>query len=65
MMRFVGIWYNATRELKRDYVNAANAEDASAKLYAMYPDGKTPGPCLTVAPASGSYGDGGVANHVR
>ena len=63
MIRFVGIWYDMTKEIKRDYVNAVDANDASNKFYAMYPPNATPGPCLSVAPASGSYGHGDIAVH--
>lgn len=59
-MRFIGIWYNMKSEIKRDYVTANNAEEASNKIYALYAGRKQPGPCLSVVPESGRYGSGGV-----
>ena len=53
-MRFVGIWFNMDREIKRDYCNAKDSTEASRLIHAMYPDGKYPGAALTVIPASGA-----------
>ena len=51
-MRFVGIWYDETSEIKRDTVDAANVNEASKKLYALYAGRKTPGRCLAITPES-------------
>lgn len=54
-MTFIGIWFNTSTEVKRDRVEAKDAEDASNKLHAMYAGRQEPARCLTVTPASG-YG---------
>lgn len=56
-MRFIGIWFDKDREVKRDTVTAKTSDEASAKLHALYAGRKTPAPCLTVIPANGTYGD--------
>lgn len=53
-MRFIGIWYNLDREVKRDYVEAANANEASAKLHKLYSSMENePAQCLTIIPQDG------------
>lgn len=54
-MRFIGIWYNMDKEVKRDIVEASNANEASAKLHQLYgnDDKKEPAPCLAIAPQDG------------
>lgn len=53
-MRFIGIWFNMDREVKRDYVTAKDANEASMLIHAMYPNQRYPGKALTVIPANGS-----------
>lgn len=53
-MRFIGIWYNLDREVARDYVEASNANEASAKLHQLYENERDePAPCLAVMPQDG------------
>lgn len=53
-MRFIGIWYNLDEEVKRDYVDASNATEASGKLHALYSGTNAePAPCLAVVPQDG------------
>ena len=53
-MRFVGIWFDMDREVKRDYVTAKDSDTASAMIHALYPNQKYPAPALTVVLASSS-----------
>ena len=65
MLDFIGIWYNPSREVKRDRVKAKDANEASCKIHALYAGKKEPAPCLTVIPAGGSYGHSGPEVSMR
>lgn len=53
-MRFIGIWFNMDREVKRDFVDAKDSADASEKINALYFGKEPPAPCLTVIPENPS-----------
>lgn len=59
MLDFIGIWFDMISEVKRDRVRAKDANDASAKIHALYAGRAEPAPCLSVIPAGGSYGHSG------
>lgn len=52
-MKFVGIWFDMDREVKRDVVNASDSNEASDKIHLLYRNGNFPAPCLTVTPLRG------------
>ena len=52
-MTFIGIWFNNTTEVRRDYVEATDAADASTKLHQLYAGKAEPARCLTITPAGG------------
>lgn len=58
-MRFIGIWYDMNREIKRDYVDASDVNEASDKLHALYAGRREPGPCLSVVSESWNSQDYG------
>lgn len=61
MIRFVGIWFNMDREVKRDYVNAKSADEASNMIHAMYYGKKEPATALTVYPVNGYHSSNDVS----
>lgn len=61
-MKFIGIWFNMDQEIKRDVVEADNANQASEKLHSLYVGRREPGPALAVVPHEGSSKHGGDTN---
>lgn len=61
-MRFMGIWFNMDTEVKRDYVDASNADEASRKIHMLYAGKGEPAEALAVVPADGSKKHGGDPN---
>ena len=49
-MLFEGIWFDMDREIQRDEVEAANAEEASVKLHRKYENGFEPAEALAIVP---------------
>lgn len=58
-MKFVGIWFNMDQEVKRDVVDAENANQAGEKLHRMYSGREEPGMALAVVPHEGSVKNNG------
>lgn len=56
-MRFVGIWYDLDREVKRDEVEASSANEASLKIHRLYDNAIEPAPALAIVPKD-AYGKG-------
>lgn len=54
-MRFIGIWFDLDREVKRDYVDAKDSTEASEKINALYGQ-NPPAPCLTIIAQDGLGG---------
>lgn len=54
-MRFICSWYNMDTEVKRDIVEAKDTNEASDKVYRLYPPGKPPAPCLAIFPMNGYH----------
>ena len=61
-MRFMGIWFNLDAEVKTDYVDANNADEASAKIHAFYAGKEEPAGALAVVPADTSKNHKGDPN---
>lgn len=57
-MKFVGIWFNVDEEVKRDYVDAKDSNEASAKINKLYDGKEPPAPCLTILVQDRSKNDG-------
>ena len=53
-MRFMGIWFNMDSEVKRDYVDASNADEASRKIHMLYAGKGEPAEALAVLTDAGS-----------
>lgn len=49
-MRFLAIWYNLQNEVKRDIIEASDANEASELAYSKYAGTQEPAEALVITP---------------